>query len=311
MKRYFVVFFLGIFYFASVFAKEVAITIDDFPLRCCVGDIEKLKKENDKFLETLKDFDVPIVAFVNEFGLYNKHKDMMIEMLDDYVKNGHEIGNHTYSHKIINNVGFEIFKKDFERGEKISSEIMKDHGLRLKYFRHPGLGNGRNITQRGKLNDYLKEREYIVAPVTIDTMDWKFNRDYRTAKMKNNTKMMEKIVADYLDYIGKTIKFSESVTGCLFNREIKHVLLMHAIQINIDHLPEVLQKIKDSGYTFITLDEALKDDVYTIDVLSKYGAGNWLSRWVGTLKICSDTLVDDPDRDIKRYFNYYIEQPAP
>ena len=282
-------------------AKEVAITIDDFPLRCCFGSIEKLKKENNKFLDTLKNFNATIIAFVNEIHLHNKNQDKMTEMLEDYVKNGHEIGNHTYSHKIINNVGFEIFKKDLERGEEISKQIAENNGIKLRYFRHPGLGNGANKKQRKQLNDYLETHEYIIAPVTIDAMDWRFNKYYLMAIAKKDQKMIKQIKNDYLNYIEKTIKFSENAVEAIFQRQIKHVLLMHAIQINIDNLSEVLQKINDSGYEFITLDDALKDEAYQIDVTSNYGAGNSLSRW-SSIFGKNEAMKGDPMAEIRKYY---------
>jgi peptidoglycan/xylan/chitin deacetylase (PgdA/CDA1 family) len=299
MKFY--IFLFIIFLFQYSIAKEVSITIDDFPLRCCVGNIEKFEKENEKFLKTLEEFNAPIIAFVNEIHLYNKNKNKMIEILERYSQNGHEIGNHTYSHKIINNVGFEIFKKDIEQGEEISKKIADKYNMKLKYFRHPGLGNGANKKQRKQLNEYLANHNYIIAPVTIDTMDWKFNKYYLTAIGKKDKNMTEKIIKDYLNYIENTIRFSENITKDIFHREIKHVLLMHAFQINIDHLDKVLQKIKDLGYKFITLDDALQDEVYKIDITSNYGAGNSLSRWSNLFQKNSD-IDEDPAKQIKKYY---------
>jgi peptidoglycan/xylan/chitin deacetylase (PgdA/CDA1 family) len=295
------IFLLLILFAQFANAKEVAITIDDFPLRCCFGNIKKLEEENNKFLETLKNFNVTIIAFVNEIHLHNKNKTKMIEMLEEYSKNGHEIGNHTYSHKIINTVGFEAFRKDIERGGEISQKIAEDHGMKLRYFRHPGLGNGSNKKQRKQLNDYLEVNGYIIAPVTIDTMDWRFNKYYLIAIARKDTKMMEKITNDYLSYIEKTIQFSENVTKEIFNRDVKHVLLMHAIQINIDNLDKVLQKIKDFGYKFINLNDALKDEIYKIDVTSNYGAGNSLSRWSNIFDK-NEAMKGDPAPHIKKYY---------
>ncbi len=297
----FCIFLFIAFFFQFANAKEVSITIDDFPLRCCFGNAERLKAENDKFLETLKKFNTPIIAFVNEIHIYNKNQVKMTEMLEDYIKYGHEIGNHTYSHKIINNVGFEVFKKDIELGEKISKKVAEANNMKLRYFRHPGLGNGANKKQRTQLDKYLQKQQYIIAPVTIDTMDWRFNKYYLIAIERKDKKMMQKISDDYLHYITKTIKFSEDVTQEIFGREIKHVLLMHAIQINIDNLDKVLQKIKDSGYEFITLDKALKDEVYKVDVTTNYGAGNSLSRWSSIYKK-GEAMKTDPALTIKKYY---------
>ena len=102
-------------------------------------------------------------------------------MLNKYAEGNNEIGNHTYSHKIINKVGFEIFKKDILKGEKISKKLMEENNKTLRYFRHPGLGNGANKKQRQKLDEYLISTGYIIAPVTIDAMDWKFNKYYLIA----------------------------------------------------------------------------------------------------------------------------------
>ena len=115
---------------------------------------------------------------------------------------------------------------------------------------------------------------------------------------RKNEKLIKQIKDDYLDYIDKVIHFSEKPSELLFGRQIKHILLMHAIQINIDNLEDVIKRIQKHEYNFITLDETLRDDVYKIDATSDYGAGNWLWRWSKIFKRQDEIMILHPFYDI-------------
>ncbi len=135
---------------------------------------------------------------------------------------------------------------------------------KFRYFRYPYLITGKSIEARTAFESYLKENRYIIAPVTLVTADWLFDKKYILAKQNNNSSKMEEIILDYLSFTTKKIDFCKKVSNMLFNRNIRHILLLHANQINADCLERILLNIKNMGYTFITLDRALEDPVYKI-----------------------------------------------
>jgi hypothetical protein len=62
----------------------------------------------------------------------------------------------------------------------------------------------------------------------------------------------------------------------MVGRPIKHVLLLHMNYLNSLYLDDLLQRFRDDGWSFITVEEALKDDVYRLkyDYAGVQGAGH-------------------------------------
>jgi hypothetical protein len=73
--------------------------------------------------------------------------------------------------------------------------ISKEAGIEYKYFRHSYLDAGTSEAKRKNLENYLKHKGYIIAPVTIDTDDWEFDQELREHP---NEKL--KIIAKYFEH---------------------------------------------------------------------------------------------------------------
>ena len=95
----------------------------------------------------------------------------------------------------------------------------------------------------------------------LDTIDYKFNIHY--VKMVKHRAI---ITSYYLQHIRESAAHFEFLSRTLYGRVIPLILLLHANQLNADHLGDVLQALKDRGYTFISIEEALRDPAY-----KKYG----------------------------------------
>ncbi len=59
-------------------------------------------------------------------------------------------------------------------------------------------------------------------------------------------------------------------------RPIKHVLLLHMNYVNAMYLDDLLQRFREDGWSFITFEEALQDEVYRLkyDHVGVRGAGH-------------------------------------
>ena len=109
-------------------------------------------------------------------------------------------------------------------------------------------------------------------------MDWMFRVAYLNAKNQNDATMMKQIVAEYLKFADAKIEFCESVAKDLFGRPIKHILLLHANELNADNFDRVMKVFTDRGYRFISVEEALKDSVYQFPDQYK-PTSDWLTLW--------------------------------
>jgi peptidoglycan/xylan/chitin deacetylase (PgdA/CDA1 family)/dienelactone hydrolase len=256
-------------------AHEIAITIDDLP--CQKNDSAAKEAEiNKAILNALEKYKAPAIGFVNEASLYiDKDSDKRIDILKMWVERNHDLGNHTYSHKSLTNTELNAFKEEIIKGAKVSKEIMKSYKKEYVYFRHPYLDTGTTKEKRTQLEEFLKQEGYIIAPVTIDTDDWKFAQE-----LLDNPANKDKIIARYLEHTKAKLAFYEHASKKFFGRNIKHILLLHANLLNSYAMEDLLKIMQEANYKFITLKEALTDEAYkTADNYYAPFGVSWLYRW--------------------------------
>jgi len=265
--------------------RQVAITIDDLPAgmadRLPASDITALTT---KLLGTLRDQKVPAVGFVNEKKLYKTGEvDERIKVLQMWLDYGFELGNHTFSHASLNQVGLKAWEDDIVQGESITRMLLAQKKMKLRYFRHPYLDTGRDLQTRRQAEAFLVERGYRIAPITLDGWDWMFAGVYEDAWKRNDTALQDKIAKEYLAYHDAVFAYDEQFSGKLLGYEPKQILLLHASHLEADHIGELLEVLRKRGYRFITLGEALSDQAYSLpdNYVGEEGSG-WLEHWAIT-----------------------------
>jgi len=248
---------------------------------------------------------VPVVGFVNEYGLYGFGHDRHgapdrngIALLQMWLDAGLELGNHTFAHTDLHATPTAAFDADIIRGERVTAKLLRRKGMRLRYFRHPYLHTGRDLATRQDVERFLAGRGYRVAPVTVDNDDYIFAAAYSKAAERGDARMMRRLTTTYIRYTKQVLHYSERLSVTLFGREIKQVVLLHANLLNADHFSDIARMMRQRGYSFISLDAALRDDAYgSADVYTGDESINWLARWAITLgvKRSSNVLDDFPD----------------
>ena len=265
--------------------REVAITIDDLPVASIVKEIGFKQQLTNDLLAKLQNYNVPAIGFVNERKLYENDSlvNERVDLLKQWLVAGLDLGNHTFSHKSLNQIPAKDYIEDLLKGERIIRGLIKDAGKELIYFRHPFLHTGRSIEVRDSVENFLKEHNCRIAPVTIDNSDWAFARSYEKALLKNDSLMMKKISDAYIPYMKSKFEHFESVSRELFGREIKQILLIHANKLNADHFDKLANMMLKRDYKFIPLEKALEDTAYNSPD-NFFGASgiSWLHRWALT-----------------------------
>ena len=260
--------------------REVAVTFDDLPATG-TGDYASMKYVTDNLLSKLASEKVPTIGFVNEKKLFVYGEiDKRAELLKKWLDNGHDLGNHTYSHIYIGQATFDEYVEDLIRGETVTKMLLEATGKKLQYYRHTQLRTGPTEEYRQKLNTFLAKRGYTVAPVTIDNNDYLFSNAYSNAKKTGDRALQEKIVTAYIEYMGKIFEHFEGLSREFLGREIKQTLLLHANEINADHFDSLARMLRKRGYKFITLDEALQDEAYKLPEAQSQRGLSWLHRWM-------------------------------
>ncbi|MTI20469.1 polysaccharide deacetylase-like protein, partial [Fulvivirga sp. RKSG066] len=95
--------------------KKVCITIDDLPFVSYRSfNIDFVKQQTDSLIKTLVKYDVPAIGYVNESKLYESQKldSGRVALLEMWLSNGLELGNHTFSHPNYHLTSYEQFTQD-------------------------------------------------------------------------------------------------------------------------------------------------------------------------------------------------------
>ncbi len=262
-------------------------------------NLENHQETTNKLLTTLKNYQVPAIGFVNEAKLYRYYNNQLdsarLNLLEDWLAAGMELGNHTYSHPDYNRLTFEEFTADIIKGEFYTKRLQEKYGQKMRYFRHPFLHAGNTPEKKAKLEQFLTEHNYEIAPVTIDNSEWIYAKAYHVAMRKKDKEQMKKIGASYVEYMEDKTAFYEQQTKMLFGRPIKHILLIHANALNGDYLDELLAMYRQRGYQFISLENALQDEGYqSKDEYAGRGGITWLHRWAITQKVDKAFFKGEP-----------------
>ena len=188
---------------------KIAITFDDGPH----------PKETIKILEILHKYDAKATFFV-----VGKHVKWYTDAVVKASKDGHEIGNHTYTHPDISNLSQEQIKQEIKLCEDI---IVEKTGQNPKLFRPP-FGN----YDSKSLNKLSEELGYTVVLWSgVDVKDWKNPpADQIADKIINNVKSGD-------------------------------IVLLHDYGTNstVEALDKILSSLTEKGYKFVTVSELLED----------------------------------------------------
>jgi len=302
---------LAVFLFQSVFAqaqKQVAITIDDVP------NTKKFQQDRfkAKLLKKLDSMQLPVAIFISEGKIYATDSvSKNFQLLNDWAKRKYiTLGNHTFSHPRYSDVGFDAFTSDIDKRESITAELAKKLGKPLKHFRFPFNDLGKDSLQRKQIESYLDKKGYQITPFTVESTDWAFDIAYEYYLAKGD-KANAKIIGE--KYVSKTIEifdFFEAQCELQFHRQISQIYLCHDNSLNSDYLPKIIRLLKAKKYTFISLDEALKDKVYQQknNYHKKWGI-SWFYRWMTSQGEISRVMKKEPNNEeIEKLYPTLLKQ---
>ena len=266
---------------AATEGRRVAITIDDGPVVGDGGDLDRFQRITAGLIGCFKAEQVPVVVFVNERQL-NVHgqRDARAEALRQWRDAGFEIGNHTYSHPDLNRVPLWQYQDNIVQGEVITKRILEERGQKLIWFRHPFLHTGTTAEVARGLQAFLDQRGYRVAPVTVDYADYAFAGVYTRLLRAGDKATADRVYQAYLDQVDVGFAEAERLSKELFGYELPQTLLIHCNELNSVSLRDSIARMRKRDYSFVSLDEALKDPAYNRPhaFLGPEGI-TWLRRW--------------------------------
>ena len=201
--------FGNIYFFGNRKNKGIALTFDDGP-----------SKQTKKILKILKKHHIKATFFILGKRIHNNEK-----MIKEILKQGSEIGNHSYTHASL---AFKSKKGIVSEIEKTDKRLEK-LGIKTNLFRPPYGRIGL------KLISICKEIEKKIILWDVDPKDWK-EQDGNVI-LKNILKKTKN---------GSIIDLHDYVEGIGENRKITKIL-----EISIP-------KLKEKGYKFLTVSKLIK-----------------------------------------------------
>ena len=241
---------------------ELAITFDDLPIH---GQLPPGVTRTDiaqKIIRALKDGRVPpTFGFVNGVGV--ERQPDTIAVLRAWHDAGNPLGNHTWSHVNLDQHTVAEFEAEVVRNEPILKQVM-DSGD-WHWFRFPYLAEGGIPQKRDAVHDFLLERGYKIADVTMSFADYSWNDPYARCAAKNDREAIDALKSSYLSAAQENIRFYRSLSQSLFHRDIPYVLLMHIGAFDAEMLPRLLDLYRSQGFQFVPLAQAEGDDFYKLD----------------------------------------------
>ena len=268
--------------------RRIAITIDDLPWQRIARTSEAdLQSRHAQLIEQLKQAKAPVVGFVNEDKLEvdGVVQPARVAMLRDWLDAGAELGNHSYGHADLHEVGVPAFEDAILKGERQLRPLLAERHAQPRWFRHPYLRAGRTQADKAAVRDFLDKHGYRIAPVTVDNGEWIWAFAYENvldgeAKPAEREATLRRLREGYIPYMLDKLDYYERQSRDLLGYALPQVWLMHANALNAATYAELVAAVRRRGYATITLDEAMRDPAYARPdgYEGRYGP-SWLHRW--------------------------------
>ena len=266
---WFLVALLGLFPGVATAHTELAVTIDDLPTTGALPPRITRAAIVEQMIEVLRGHAVPgVYGFANGGQLHDNPEFESIFLA--WQKGGFFLGNHTWSHLDLDRVSAGEFVADIERNETLLGRLSPQSE---KLFRYPYLHQGQAAEKRSAVRTWLVSRGYRVAPVTIYVEHWEWSDAYARCVARQDGPAIRWVKNMYLETAKARLTWARQVSAQLFKRQIKHILLLHADALDAAILDDLLRAHQAEGITLISLESALQDPAYAMD-LDAAGAGD-------------------------------------
>jgi len=294
----------------SIFAQTriVAITVDDLPYAggaLAGANTSELASAaelaNRKLLAAFHVHHVPVTGFVIQKNVEMLGAKSGIGILNEWIRGGLDLGNHTYSHPDINVLSSEQIEQEIVRGESTIGPLMKEAGKKLTFFRFPMNHTGDTVEKHELIQAFLTQHGYRLATCTIDNSDHLFNEAYVRMLARDDADAAQKLRTEYLTYTSQEIDYYAALNKEVFGYEPPQVMLLHDNRLNADVIAQVL--FEEKRYRFASLEAAQADAAYRTPEtkVTKFGP-MWGYRWARERNVkVNGSLEPDPPKWILQY----------
>lgn len=257
LKKYLLLTIALIAFTNTSFAQKrlLALTIDDLPF---VGESKNFHLN--MIIDAIKASAVPVTGFViaKEVNANN------MPTLQKFHEAGLGLGNHTMTHANLNRVSADRYIQEIAEADKILSPVLTEP----KYFRYPYLVMGDGF-KKERVMHYLSSRNYQIAPINIDSKDFVFNQLLLSVPESERRHFLTVLKPCYLDFIWQQTLKAEEHSRYARKPDQAQILLIHANLLNAYVLPDIINLYKQNGFSFVSLEDALKNGGEEVKLAAK------------------------------------------
>jgi peptidoglycan/xylan/chitin deacetylase (PgdA/CDA1 family) len=255
----------------------VALTFDDLPVHGPLPAGMTRVDIAESIINSLRAAHVSATGFVNAKGI--EQEPASAPVLQLWRAAGFPLANHTFSHMDLDTNSAEAFEQDILANEAILKEHMADGDWH--WLRFPFLHEGDDNAKHHAIEEFLTAHGYHVAEVTLSFGDYAYNEPYARCVAKNDQHGIEELKQSYMEGAADSLEQGQTLSTRFFARDIKHIMLLHIGGFQTVMLPQLLQLLKQRGFTVITLREAEEDPAYSMHPdLSDHWDGTFLEQFM-------------------------------
>ena len=219
------------------------------------------------------------------------------EALDVWVQAGFLVGNHSYSHDHIAEIGLANFSNDVTKNRTVIDPLEARTQQVRSYFRFPYLEEGNTREERHALWQLLERERYTLVRPSIAFSDTDWVEAYLRCQEQHDESSLLALDHSYLAQAQAHLHWSLAAANAALGRAIPHILLLHVNVPTAANLDKLLRAYEAEGVQFISVEDALREPAYVVfydtpggDLLSQ--ASTTLNRPTPPKPPALDTLID-------------------
>lgn len=259
-RSFFFLFFLILFATGGLQAGRMALTFERLPAMK-PHPYWTPREVSNLVLRALESEQIPAMGFVIEDRIQENPADYLV--VQDWARKGHLLGNNTYAYVDFHALTVKDFLENVADGQRSLRRASRIEGFNFRFIRFPQLHQGETEKKREDIAEALENANYTIVPVTVKLSDYIFNRPY--ADNFTRPEQLEILKRLFLQHVEESLNYAEGQSDLIFGRQIPHIFQLRLGIATASFLKDLINMLKDRGYSFISVLEALEDPAYSTE----------------------------------------------
>jgi peptidoglycan/xylan/chitin deacetylase (PgdA/CDA1 family) len=237
--------------------KRIAFSFDDVPRQA--GGFFTPDARTRLFIAALKRAGIEQAAFFVTPGNLEEPDGKGGEArIAAYVRAGHVIANHSFSHLWLSKTSAADYIADIDR----AAAWLKGRPGYRPWYRYPYLDEGRrDLAKRAEVRAALAARGLTNGYVTINDYDWHLDGLATRAKQAGKRIDMAALRNLYVETLIGAANFYDGIARTALGRQPVQVILLHETDLNAMFIGDVAAALRKDGWEIVPIDQAYRDPI--------------------------------------------------